>query len=244
MLIGDERIDKLMRYDLEIIQSPSVFSFSLDAVLLQNFAEVPNHNRSKIVDLCSGNGVIPLALSTKTPSKIIGVELQSRLAGMARRSVELNGLEDQIEVIQADVRTITNEIAADSVDIVTCNPPYFPVSKSSRKNPNDHLAIARHELHLTLEETINATGALLKTNGKAFFVYRPNRLMEMLDLFRKYRLTPKAIQFIYPRRDLESNMILVKVIKDGKEEGLKVLPPVYVHDENGYTEEVSRLYYG
>ena len=49
--------------DMKIIQSPTVFAFSLDAVLLSKFAYVPIQ-KGKIVDLCTGNGIVPLLLST------------------------------------------------------------------------------------------------------------------------------------------------------------------------------------
>lgn len=89
MLLDDERLDYLLAEELRIIQSPSVFSFSLDAVLLARFAYVPL-KRGKIVDLCTGNGAIPLFLSARTESQIIGVELQERLVHMADRSVAYN----------------------------------------------------------------------------------------------------------------------------------------------------------
>ncbi|WP_423188600.1 tRNA1(Val) (adenine(37)-N6)-methyltransferase [Alkalibacterium sp. f15] len=244
-LKNDERIDQLMQYDLEIIQSPSVFSFSLDAVLLGDFAKVPKHDRAKIVDLCSGNGAVALMLSQKTKSKIIALELQDRLVDMAQRSIQLNHLEEQVEMIHGDVNEATTHIKKDSVDILTCNPPYFIVSDASRKNPNEHLAIARHELHLTLRELMTVSAGLLKTKGKAYFVHRPERFLEIMDEMRAVDLAPKRIRFVYPKPDKEANMILIEGIKQGKETGLQILPPLYVFDDNGeYFPEVRRMIYG
>ena len=241
----DERIDQLMQYDLEIIQSPSVFSFSLDAVLLGDFAKVPKHDRAKIVDLCSGNGAVALMLSQKTKSKIIALELQDRLVDMAQRSIQLNQLEDQVEMIQGDVNEATTHIKKDSVDVLTCNPPYFTVSEASRKNPNKHLAIARHELHLTLRELMTVSAGLLKTKGKGYFVHRPERFLEIMDEMRAVDLAPKRIRFVYPKPDKEANMILIEGIKQGKETGLEILPPLYVFDDDGeYFPEVRRMIYG
>ncbi len=104
-LIGDERLDYLLAENLRIIQSPSVFSFSIDAVLLAKFSYLPIR-KGKIIDLCSGNGIIPLLLSTRTKAKIVGVEIQERLADMAKRSVAYNQLEDQIEIIEYDLKKI------------------------------------------------------------------------------------------------------------------------------------------
>lgn len=244
-LKGDERIDQLMQFGLDIIQSPSVFSFSLDAVLLGHFAKVPGHDRAEIVDLCSGNGAVALMLSGQTRSRIKAVEIQERLADMAGRSVEMNGLTEQIDIIHADVNEVHEYIKKDSVDIITCNPPYFTVSDSSRKNPNEHLAIARHELHLTVKELMKATSGLLKTKGKAYFVHRPERFFDIIDAMREVNLAPKRIRFVYPKPDREANMLLIEGIKQGKEDGLKILPPLYVFDEEGnYFPEVRRMIYG
>lgn len=244
-LYGDERIDQLMRYDLSIIQSKSVFSFSIDALLLDHFSYLPSHHRAKVVDLCSGNGVLALTLSQKTKSPIYGVEIQPRLVSMARRSVALNGLSHQIDMIEDDLANIFSYLDHDSVDVITCNPPYFEWQETSKKNPNEHLAIARHEIHTHLEEVIAVASGLLKMKGRAFFVYRPNRLIEMLDLFRQYDLMPKKLQFVYPKKTSESNMILVEVIKHGKISGLKVLPPLFIHDEKGdYLPEIKEIIYG
>lgn len=242
-LKDDERLDYLLAEDLRIIQSPSVFSFSLDAVLLSRFVSVPIQ-QGKIVDLCSGNGVIPLFLSARTKAKIIGVELQERLFHMAERSIAYNQLDDQITMIQGDVKEIPTELGIEKYDVVTCNPPYFLAHELSDKNVSEHYAIARHEIYLTLDEAIHSASRLLKQGGKAAFVHRPGRLLDIITSMRQHRLEPKRIQFVYPKKGKEANVLLIEGIKDGKPD-LKVLPPLYVYDENNeYTEEVREMLYG
>lgn len=241
-LKDDERLDYLLAEDLRIIQSPSVFSFSLDAVLLSRFVNVPK--RGSVVDLCSGNGVIPLFLSARTNAKIIGVELQPRLYDMACRSVAYNNLTAQIEMKLGDVNNAPAELGVEKYDAVTCNPPYFLANELSDKNVSEHYAIARHEIHLTLDEAIYSTSRLLKQGGKAAFVHRPERLLDIITAMRANRLEPKRMQLIYPKQGKESNTLLIEGIKDGKP-GLKILPPLYVYNEhNEYTAEVSAMLYG
>ncbi|MDN7229358.1 tRNA1(Val) (adenine(37)-N6)-methyltransferase [Planococcus sp. N064] len=243
MLLDDERLDYLLAEDLRIIQSPSVFSFSLDAVLLARFAYVPL-KRGKIVDLCTGNGAIPLFLSARTEAAIIGVELQERLVHMAQRSVEYNGLEEQIHIIEGDVKEIPARLGIEKYDVVTCNPPYFPAHELSDKNLSEHMAIARHELHLTLDESVQAASKLLKQGGKAAFVHRSGRLIDIITAMRANRLEPKRVRLVYPKAGKEANTLLIEGIKDGKPD-LKILPPLIVYGENGeYTEEVRELLYG
>lgn len=242
-LQGDERLDYLLAEDLRIIQSPSVFSFSLDAVLLARFASIPL-KRGKIVDLCTGNGAIPLFLSARTSAPIIGVELQERLVDMATRSIHYNELESQITIQQGDVRGIAKVLGSEKYDMVTCNPPYFPVEAAPDKKLSEHQAIARHEIHLSLEEAVANASSLLKQGGKAAFVHRPGRLIELIDAMRRNRLEPKRIQLVYPKEGREANTVLIEGIKDGKPD-LKVLPPVTVYQENGsYTPEIEVILYG
>ena len=242
-LIGDERLDYLLAENLRIIQSPSVFSFSLDAVLLARFAHVPGR-LGRIVDLCAGNGAIPLFLSARTKAQITAIELQERLASMAERSVQYNKLEAQIKVINDDVIGISEKIGYDKYDLVTCNPPYFPAHEASEKNLLEPIAIARHEIHLTLDQAIQSASGLLKQGGRAAFVHRPGRLLDMVTSMRSHRIEPKRIQFVYSKEGKDANTLLIEGTKDGKPD-LKILPPLYVYDQNGnYTEEVRRLLYG
>ena len=168
MLKENERIDYLMQYDLGIIQSPNVFSYSLDAVLLGDFARIRNRHDLKIFDLCSGNGAVALMLSQKTTSHIHGIEIQEQLVDMAKRSVSLNQLEERISIVHKDFKKIGKE-HYDSVDVITCNPPYFPLEEDGHINPNEHLAIARHELHMTLDQLLFKMSKMLKMNGKNLF---------------------------------------------------------------------------
>lgn len=242
-LKDDERLDYLLAENLRIIQSPSVFSFSLDAVLLARFVQIPK-NKGHIIDLCSGNGVIPLFLSARTKAKITGVELQPRLYDMATRSIEYNELQQQITMQLGDVNDAPATLGIEKYDAVTCNPPYFLAHELSEKNTSEHYAIARHEIHLTLEQAVAAASRLLKQGGKAAFVHRPGRLADIVMAMRANRLEPKRIQFVYPKRGKEANTLLIEAIKDGKPD-LKILPPLYVYeDTNEYTPEVRALLYG
>lgn len=244
LLQGDERLDYLLAEDLRIIQSPSVFSFSLDAVLLAKFAHVPIRTSGKIVDLCAGNGVIPLFLSARSKANITAIELQARLAEMAERSVAYNELTERIQIINGNVIGIAEQIGYEKYDLVTCNPPYFPAYEATEKNLQEHIAIARHEIHLTLDEAVQSASELLKQGGKAAFVHRPGRLLDIVTAMRAHRLEPKRIRFVYPKAGKEANTLLIEGTKDGKPD-LKILPPLYVYDEQGdYTEEVRALLYG
>lgn len=243
MLKGDERLDYLLAENLRIIQSPSVFSFSLDAVLLARFVYVPIQ-KGNIIDLCSGNGVIPLFLSARTKGSITGVEIQERLYDMAVRSIEYNKLQERLQMIHGDIKEMPKQVGYGKFDVVTCNPPYFITPSKEEINPNEHLAIARHEILCTLEDAVRASSQLVKQGGKVAFVHRPGRLLDIVTVMREYRLEPKRIQFVYPKQGKEANTLLIEAIKDGSPD-LKILPPLFVYNEQGdYTAEVRKILYG
>jgi tRNA1(Val) A37 N6-methylase TrmN6 len=240
----DERLDYLLaEKDMKIIQSPSVFAFSLDAVLLAKFAYVPIQ-KGKIIDLGTGNGVIPLLLSRRSRANITGVEIQERLYEMAVRNVQLNKLDEQISIIHGDLKDMPKRFGNNKFDVVTCNPPYFPTPKIDEQNENEHLRIARHEIYCTLEDVVEACSKLARPGGKVAIVHRPGRLVDIITLFRKYQIEPKRLQFVYPKFGREANTILIEGIRDGKPD-LKILPPLYVYTEDGkYTKELENILYG
>ena len=238
-----ERIDQLFSTDVKIIQNREVFSYSIDSVLLSRFPEIPS--RGLIVDLCSGNGAVGLFASTRTKAPIIEVEIQERLADMAERSIHLNHLEDQVQMIHDDLKNLLNHVPRTGVDLILCNPPYFKVSETSKKNVSEYYLLARHEITTNLEEICDIARHALKSNGRLAMVHRPDRFLDIIDTMRQYNLAPKRIQFVYPKMGKDANMLLIEAIKDGSTDGLKILPPLFVHKENGeYTDDIFEVYYG
>lgn len=245
ILKENERIDQLYSQNVRIIQNPNFFAFSLDAVLLADFVRENKKSEAKIVDLCAGNGAISLFLHDKLAGQFTEVELQEQIADMAKRSIELNGLVERYRVLNMDIRDVFNEIPKDSADIVLCNPPYFPNNEHSQKNPNNALAIARHEIKTNLSMVVEKMSGLLKMNGRGYLVHRPDRLAEILTELSTHRLAPKRIRFVYPKPGREANIVLIEVIKDGGVGGIRIVPPLTVSGENGeYGSEVRKLLYG
>ena len=131
------------------------------------------------------------------------------------------------------------------MDLILCNPPYFKATETSKKNLSEHYLLARHEITTNLEEICQVARHALKSNGRIAMVHRPDRFFDIIDTMRQYNLAPKRIQFIYPKVGREANMLLIEAIKDGSTDGLKILPPLFVHKENGdYTDEIFEIYFG
>lgn len=235
----NERIDDLHRKGLKIIQNRKVFSFTMDSVLLSAFAGVQKNHR--VVDLGTGTGVLPLLIAgRKEVKEVIGLEIQDTLFDMAKRSVQLNKLEN-IKIVQGDIKEAAESLGIESFDMVVSNPPYM---KGNRGEINllDTKAIARHEILCSLEDVVSNAAKLVKYGGKVAFVHRPERLVDIFGMMRKYNVEPKRMRLVQPRASKEANIVLVEGIKGGKP-GLITLPTLAIYDDSGkYTKEVEELY--
>lgn len=237
----NERIDGIAKSNLKIIQSPEVFSFGIDAVLLANFPHLPK--RGLLVDFCAGNGAVGLLASSMTQAQIVEVEIQERLADMAERSIQLNGLEERMSVVNDNLSNSLKHLKTSSADLIFCNPPYFKIEEDSKLNDSKHYSLARHELTTNLDEIFNSARQILKTNARIALVHRPSRFLEIIDKLREYNFAPKRIQFVYPKEGQAANLLLIDAIKDGKPGGEIFLPPLIVHNEDGtYTNDILKIY--
>ncbi len=226
---------------LKIYQDPEIFNFSLDSILLANFVNLPKRTKL-IVDLGTGNCPIPLYLSLRTKAKIIGVEIQNYSFNLAQKSVKINNKEDQIELINADLKGINQQIGLGVVDVVVCNPPFYKVG-SYNMNPDERKMIARHEVKATLEDVIKEASLLLNSRGVFALIHRPDRLNEIIILLNKYNLEPKRMRFIYPKFGASCNHLLIEAVKNANPGSLKILDPLYIYDnDNNWTLETLKIY--
>jgi len=236
----DETIDDLQLKGLKLIQKKDGFKFGIDAVLLSDFACIKN--KHKVMDLCTGTGIIPFLVYGKyTPQSVYGLEIQEDMIDMAKRSIQLNSLEEKVFFINEDLKNIEFLKKLQKFDVVTVNPPY-KLNDAGIINPNDKLAIARHEILCNLEDVISTSRVLLKDNGRLFMIHRPERLADIFTLMRKYKIEPKRVKMIHPKIGKAPNIVLVEGQRDGGEY-LKWEAPLYVYDNNGkYTKEIDAIY--
>lgn len=237
----NERIDNLEYNDLKIIQNKDGFCFGLDSVLISDFAKDVKTN-SVGADLGTGTGIISILMAAKTKlKKIYGIEIQKDVADMAKRSIELNTLQDKCEIINIDIRYIMKTFKRETLDFVVTNPPYKKLD-SGKVNENEYKYISRHECSASLEDFISTSRYLLKDKGSIYMVHRPERLADIMELMRKYKMEPKKIRFVYSRVNKGASLVLVKAVKNAKP-FLKIQEPLIVYGEDGeYTEEIYKIY--
>lgn len=245
ILDSNEKIDILPHSNYKIIQDSKKFCFGIDAVLLADYVvrlESRKKNTQKIVDLGTGNGIIPLLLNYKISNSFIsGIEIQKECALMAQRSVELNNLNQKISIINGDIKNIQNLMERNTTDIVVSNPPYM-INSHGKQNPSDYKKIARHEILCNLEDVIKAASYLLGSKKSFYMIHKPFRLNQIFSLLQQYKLEPKNIRFVFPYVDKEPTMVLIQAIK-GANARLTVESPLIVYEGvKQYSKEVLEIY--
>ena len=237
-------VNDLLGYNnLKIVQNPKWFSFSLDSVLLPNFVTL-NKDVKNILDLGTGNAPIPMILSTLTDkATIYGIEIQKDIYDMALESININKLNERVKLINDDMKKLDQYFEPNFFDVIVSNPPYFKLEELSKKNEDEHKTIARHEEKINLAELVAIAKKFLNNNGVFAMVHRTDRLIEIIEEMRKNNIEPKKIQLIYPKKNTNSNMVLIEGKKNGKP-GLIIKEPLFIHDDNGeYLDDIKKLFF-
>ncbi len=237
----DEKIEDLQFKNLKMIQNKNGFCFGIDSILLTDFAKKIKKD-ARVIDLGTGTGIIATLLCKKTTLKeIIGVEIQREVYDMAKKSIKLNQLENQFKIINEDIIDLNKILEKNTFDVVVTNPPYKKKG-TGIKNEEKKKIISRHETTATLEDFIRISKDLLKDKGEFYMVHRPDRLVDIIEIMRKYKIEPKIIRFVYSHQNSEPKLVLIKAIKNAKS-FLKIEKNLYIYDEKGkYTEEINKIY--
>jgi tRNA1Val (adenine37-N6)-methyltransferase len=226
--------------DLRLYQNKNGYRFSVDALLLYSFVNVKY--AKEIVDLGAGSGIIGLLLAGKyKEAKVVLVEIQKSLYQLAERNALLNGLEDRVKVLPGDINHIDRIMRPMSYDLAVSNPP-FRKKASGLISVEEEKAVARHELRIKLSGLAESASYLLRSRGRFFMIFHPERILEVVDTLRQRRLEPKRIRFVHNDLDSGSKIVLVEAVKDGRA-GLKIERPLYIYNRDGsYTDEVREMY--
>ena len=240
-LEANERIDDLEFKNLKIIQNKDGFCFGIDSVLLSDFAKNIKKD-SMVLDLGTGTGIIPILLCGKTKlKKVTGIELQEEVAKMTKKSIKLNNLEDKFNVINENILNLNKIYENQTFDVIVSNPPYKK-KDTGITNENEKKIISRHEISANLEDFIKISKDLLKDKGEFYMVHRPERLVDIFELMRKYKIEPKILKMVYSYKNKEPKLILIKGVKNAKP-FLKVESNLYIYEDTGkYTKEILKIY--
>ena len=228
--------------DLKIIQRNDFQNFTLDSVLISDFVKI-NRKTKKILDIGTGCGIISILLAKRSKAKITGIELLETMAEIAKENVKNNGFYEQISIVNEDIKNYKKTFSEAQFDTIVTNPPYFEFKGDfSQINDLEQLACARHNMNLMIEEIIKISAYLLKNMGSFSMVFRSERLIEILELLKKYNLEPKRIKNCYTKWNENSKICMIEAIKDANS-GLLIEMPIFVYDKNGKKSEyIENLY--
>lgn len=235
-----ESIVDVHRNGYKVIENKDFFCFGIDAVLLSSFAKGPK--KSKVLDIGTGNGIIPILMEGKYNNDLfVAFELQTVVADLAKRSVELNNLQHKIRIINDDILNYGNYYDNGFFDIITSNPPYM--SNSGFENESMEKRLARHEITLDIFSLAKIASKALKYGGKIFLVHRPDRLVDIFCALRENKIEPKKITFVSPKKDKKPNIVLIEGVKSGKP-SLIVTENLIIYNEKGkLSEKIYDMYY-
>jgi tRNA1Val (adenine37-N6)-methyltransferase len=225
-----ESLDALGPSGLKVIQGARGFRHSMDALLLAHFA-VPRAT-DRVLDLGCGNGAIALLLGHRYPRlHVVGLEIQPALASRAQRSVQLNGVQDRVEIVEGDLRRIEVMLPKAGFNLIICNPPYREIGRG-RLNPDPETRQAKHEVSATLPEVIAAIRYALVPRGRACLIYHASRLADLLTHLRADRLEPKSLWPVHSFPGADAELVLVEARREGRP-GLRILPPLFIYQARG-----------
>lgn len=217
------------------------FRLGTDSVLLADFARPGNARRG--IDLGCASGAIALLLLAKSEKlHMTGLELVSEAAELARENMKRNGLEGRSEIICGDIREHRSLFSPGSFELVTVNPPYFPVERGGVA-PEQGRAGARAEIACTLQDICASSAWLLRTGGRLCMVHRPERLSEVFCAMSAAGIEPKRLRLVCHRADKAPSLVLIEGRRGGNP-GLTVEPCLYLSNADGSeSEEYKKIYH-
>ena len=238
----NETLDELSGYGLRLVQPRHGYRFSLDPLLLADFAGVRRGERA--VDLGTGCGVVALLLARLERScTVTGVEFQPAMAQIATRNVVLNDLSARIDIVSADVVSLKVRFPVDSFDLVVSNPPYRRPG-TGKVSPRQGRDDARHETSATLADFLAAAKFLVKPSGRICFIYHTCRLAELMAQAALQKLGVLRLRLVHGNSTADARMFLVELVK-GRVGELRVEPPLIVRDhDGGYSGEKVAIHQG
>lgn len=234
-----ERLDDLELDGAYFIQNPDLYCFTSDTVLIANVVTIKKNDL--VCDFGTGSGIIATLIALKTDARHVdGIEIQSALADIAKRNVIINNLSDKINIVEGDIKNITDYFEREKYDVVVCNPPYKR-TESGEKNLSETIAVCRHEIKVTLNDIINSAAKILKFSGRLALITKVERLAEIIYTMREYNIEAKSVTIIKPKASKCPDTVIVEGSKGGKV-GLKINELVVYNEDGSMTAAAKKLY--
>ena len=233
-------IDTLYRERVTLLQPARGYRASLDPVLLAAFVRPPF---GRFADLGCGTGAVAFSLAARDPAASgVAVELQPRLAELARRGAARNAFEARLSIVEGDVRRLVGAPRPrSSFDLVASNPPFRPLA-GGFVSPDEEIARAHHEVTLTLGQCLDAAAALRRPSGRIALVFLASRVGELLSGLAGRGLAPRRLRFVHPTLDKPASRVLVEAAAAGPAmPPCEVEAPLALRGPAGHSDEVRHM---
>ena len=222
-----------------LYQPAEGYCYNSDTLALFHFIEenlkIFKNIQGELLDIGSGSGILGILVAKKYPKLSLNCsELQEEFIFLTQKNTQINTIDANL--FEGDFREIEFE---KSFDIVISNPPFYPASNFQSENQS--LKIARYNDSLPLENLIEKSAKVLKENGKFFFCYDVKLLDDIIFFCKKYRLNIESLQFLHPKKDRKSSLVMVYVRKNSKSL-LTILPPLIMFEGENFTKEMEAIY--
>ncbi len=233
-------IDKLWG-GFSLIQDDRFFKLGQDSMLLSAFA-APSP-RAKILDLGCGNGALSVLLCARHPHiDVTGLEIQPDVAQLAQENAALNQLDARMHIVCGDLKQHKQLFPTGAFDYIICNPPYFS-QDSGYPAKGENRYTARQEAACSAEQVVRAAAYFVKYGGRVAFVYRPERICQLIFDMKQCDLEPKRLRFVHQHAHAVPSAVLMEA-RRGSAPGVQVLPPLFVCGEDGaQTDEYRTIYH-
>jgi tRNA1Val (adenine37-N6)-methyltransferase len=235
--------DELKRFGLTLLQPKQGYRFTLDPLLLCDFAGAGNEKT--IADLGTGCGVMALILARQALyAQVTAFEQDQQAVGLAQENARLNGLDGRVGVQHRDILQVRQSLPVSSCDLVVSNPPYRKQGRG-RLNPHPGRLVARHETSAGLADFLAAAKYLVKPAGRICMVYHTSRLPEFMAVAEHQKMAVTRLRMVHGLPDAEAKVFLVELAKGRRQVSTRVLPPLVVRlSVDRYTDEIQQMLSG
>lgn len=217
---------------MKLFQLKDGYRYNSDTIMLFNFISKLNGN---VLDVGCGCGVLGLLLKRDFEKICLTmIDILEENVAIARKNALQNDIEADIFNVDFSKMSESNKF-----DYIVSNPPFY--HDGAIKSENLHKKFSRYSSSLSLQNLVEKSYKLLKPNGVFIFCYDAKRIGEIFFTLYSCKFTTTKVQFIYPKFNKNSKLVLIEVRKNSKS-SCEVLPPIYVNCDDGYSKEAKEIF--
>ncbi|QKF61343.1 tRNA1(Val) (adenine(37)-N6)-methyltransferase [Campylobacter curvus] len=222
---------------MRLAQLENGYRYNSDTLVLYAFIKdrLNAWFKGEVLDVGCGCGVLGLLLKRDFDGVSLSLlDVQDINLEISRQNARANGLEAKI--LNADFAGFKSET---KFDLIVSNPPFY--HDGVKQSAVEHLKLSRYASALSLRGFIAGVNVNLKPKGELFFCYDTAEVAEIFAALKEFRLAPVSLRFVHAKAQKAANLVLVHA-KKGSRSKAKILPPLVMMDENGYTKEATEIF--